>query len=1060
MKKLFFLINTAVLLLITVLSFAQTPPEGINYQAIARDTTGKAMSNTNVVVKFTIWDAATGGNMLFTETQPPVNTNKYGLFTRVIGSVQNSSFQNIPWEAGDKYLEVELSTTGGSTYISMGRTQMMSVPYALYAKNAGSGWKLEGNTVADSNYIGTNNAKDWVIKTNSLERIRVTSTGNIGIGNIIPYARLDVQGAGNNFGSFGFGVRNSLNQYSMAVRDDGNIGIGTIVPTARLDVKGKGADLATYGLKVSDSSGTNVLLSVRDDGAVGIGTTNPGARLEVAGRVKITGGSPGLGKVLTSDATGLAHWDTTVTAYTGTVTSFSAGDLSPLFTSTVTNASSTPNLAFHLTNTPGANQILGNNTGAPAIPFYFTPVLSSPLFHDQGLPGNPSLTYVLRGAGSSGAYPLWGQIENTDIANSTIDLAAKVAGILSYHNGGTGASTIGVQGSVVYSNGSVYGYTLQGAAGQVLTSTGAGAPTWGAANAYLAGTGLLLSGNTFNSVWTINGNDIYNNNLGNIGIGTGSSAVGGRLDVAGGFFAMDNGDFAGNRGLKFRNAADGTGVPNGGGIFQANNDIVYLAASTPNIITFRQSGGVTDALAFQLGSNPKIYTFGTQRLDLIANSATLSIGGVTGKTGIGLNAPASVLHVAGQISAGIPFGGLGGALATNGSLLFYNAGNTNTVTINSGATLHNYTITLPTDSAAGPSVLLNNGFGALSWAAAWLITGNAGTLPPLGLITSPITSGKNFIGTTDGTDFVIATSNLERMRVLSTGNIGIGTKTPTAKLDVQNNASSGAAGSFQNLNGTNTSDVMQINSNAKGKALNINVNNTSNATDALYIGTNGNGSKGLTISNTGGTATANYGSYISATGANSGAGTNVGGYFTAANAGHNYAAIFDQGYVGIGTTTPKNILDVNGSLAIGAAYAGIKTAPSNSAIIQGSVVIGDTIASTYTKLAIKDGHLQSKQTNPPTSFSSTGGYTGSLSNATDVAGKITIIPAVATGSVTFSFDKSYVAPIIIITPTNVAAAGQIANVYVTTSTSTFTINFTFSSNTNPHTYNYQVIETQ
>ena len=45
-----------------------------------------------------------------------------------------------------------------------------------------------------------------------------------------------------------------------------------------------------------------------DTGSVGIGTASPGAKLEVAGQVKITGGSPGSGKVLTSDANGLASW--------------------------------------------------------------------------------------------------------------------------------------------------------------------------------------------------------------------------------------------------------------------------------------------------------------------------------------------------------------------------------------------------------------------------------------------------------------------------------------------------------------------------------------------------------------------------------------------------------------------------------------------------------------------------------------------------------------------------------------------------------------------------------
>ena len=42
---------------------------------------------------------------------------------------------------------------------------------------------------------------------------------------------------------------------------------------------------------------------------VGIGNTSPGAKLEVAGQVKITGGTPGLNKVLRSDAAGLATWE-------------------------------------------------------------------------------------------------------------------------------------------------------------------------------------------------------------------------------------------------------------------------------------------------------------------------------------------------------------------------------------------------------------------------------------------------------------------------------------------------------------------------------------------------------------------------------------------------------------------------------------------------------------------------------------------------------------------------------------------------------------------------------
>lgn len=50
------------------------------------------------------------------------------------------------------------------------------------------------------------------------------------------------------------------------------------------------------------------MIWLKPTGAIGIGTSAPTAQLEVAGQVKITGGSPGAGKVLTSNADGLATW--------------------------------------------------------------------------------------------------------------------------------------------------------------------------------------------------------------------------------------------------------------------------------------------------------------------------------------------------------------------------------------------------------------------------------------------------------------------------------------------------------------------------------------------------------------------------------------------------------------------------------------------------------------------------------------------------------------------------------------------------------------------------------
>jgi hypothetical protein len=62
-------------------------------------------------------------------------------------------------------------------------------------------------------------------------------------------------------------------------------------------------------------------------------------------------------------------------AGTGTVTSFSAGNLSPLFTTSVTNSTTTPALSFALS-TAGAHQFLGNNTGSTAAPTYVQPAFT------------------------------------------------------------------------------------------------------------------------------------------------------------------------------------------------------------------------------------------------------------------------------------------------------------------------------------------------------------------------------------------------------------------------------------------------------------------------------------------------------------------------------------------------------------------------------------------------------------------------------------------------------------------------------------------------------------
>ncbi|MCH2021851.1 MAG: tail fiber domain-containing protein [Saprospiraceae bacterium] len=129
--------------------FAQTVPQGINYQAVARDTTGNELSNQSLSVQFSILSGSATGTITWQETHA-VTTNDYGLFTAIIGqgtstgSGSSATFDAVDWGAAAHYLKVELDD-GGGTYMDMGTTTFMSVPYALQS----------GNTVFQFNNNGT-----------------------------------------------------------------------------------------------------------------------------------------------------------------------------------------------------------------------------------------------------------------------------------------------------------------------------------------------------------------------------------------------------------------------------------------------------------------------------------------------------------------------------------------------------------------------------------------------------------------------------------------------------------------------------------------------------------------------------------------------------------------------------------------------------------------------------------------------------------------------------------------------------------------------------------------
>jgi len=118
---------------------AQDGFKGINYQAVARNTNGTVLSNQAVKVKISILGGSANGAVQYME-EHSANTNQLGLFTLQIGKGNpgTGTFAAIPWQNANQYAKVELAVGGGS-YTALGSTQLMSVPYALYAASGNPG---------------------------------------------------------------------------------------------------------------------------------------------------------------------------------------------------------------------------------------------------------------------------------------------------------------------------------------------------------------------------------------------------------------------------------------------------------------------------------------------------------------------------------------------------------------------------------------------------------------------------------------------------------------------------------------------------------------------------------------------------------------------------------------------------------------------------------------------------------------------------------------------------------------------------------------------------------
>ena len=175
-------INLVIYLLVWSVALAQ-PPQGIPYQAVARNSSGAIMASTGVSIRFSIRDSVATGTILYRETFS-VTTSAQGLFSVNIGqgTPVTGAFSGINWGTNSKFLQVELDPAGGSSYIDMGTTQMMSVPYALHSGSTSGilNWRIDGNTGLNSsaNFIGTTDNVKLGFRVNNIPSGEINPTNH------------------------------------------------------------------------------------------------------------------------------------------------------------------------------------------------------------------------------------------------------------------------------------------------------------------------------------------------------------------------------------------------------------------------------------------------------------------------------------------------------------------------------------------------------------------------------------------------------------------------------------------------------------------------------------------------------------------------------------------------------------------------------------------------------------------------------------------------------------------------------------------------------------------
>ena len=318
--------------LIGVLAFAQAP-EKFTYQSIIKNSSGYLLKNQEIGLRISILFNSSSGISVYSE-EHSAESNSNGLVTLIIGEgVSSDVFSDIDWGNGEYYLKVEVDPEGGINYTMNQTSQLLSVPYALYAGNSNTNINLFGQ-----DYITLNNQTLTINKIDLSDDVDgILSINNGGIGtNSAPM----------------IGVITSADPAAARIA----LGLDTAATTATSDyaTAAQGA-LADTALQSSNNLGDldNLTTALTN---LGLGNTDNVTFGSFTGNIKTTAADGTVSTVLNSN---VGSDDAAI--FTGNVTGDVTGNLTGNVTGDVTGGVTGDVTGNHTGNVTG--DVTGNLTG-------------------------------------------------------------------------------------------------------------------------------------------------------------------------------------------------------------------------------------------------------------------------------------------------------------------------------------------------------------------------------------------------------------------------------------------------------------------------------------------------------------------------------------------------------------------------------------------------------------------------------------------------------------------------------------------------------------------------